>query len=97
MTFINRKVPSKGFLTVYRILCMLVIFVGAGLTADVAWNIADIAMGFMALINIPACIILSKVAVAACKDYEKQKREGKNPVFVAEEIGLSGLEFWKKA
>ncbi len=96
LTFINKKVPSKKFLAVYRIICMLVIFVGAGLSADMAWNIADIAMGFMALINIPSCIILSGVAVAACKDYEKQKKEGKNPVFVAESIGLSGLDFWKK-
>lgn len=97
LTFINKKVPSKKFLTVYRIICMLVIFVGAGLSADMAWNIADIAMGFMTLINIPACIILSKVAVAACKDYEAQKKAGKNPEFVAEDIGLSGLDFWKKA
>jgi len=31
------------------------------------------------------------------KDYERQKKEGKNPVFLAKNIGLdeTNLDFWK--
>ena len=42
-------------------------------------------------------VALGGVAIRACKDYEKQKAEGKNPVFRAKDIGLddSNLEYWK--
>ena len=43
-------------------------------------------------------MILGNIAVDAMKDYEKQKKEGKNPVFHAAHIGLDpeGLDFWKE-
>jgi AGCS family alanine or glycine:cation symporter len=49
----------------------------------------------MALINIPVCIILGGKAYAALKDYERQEKEGKDPQFKAESIGLSNTECWK--
>ena len=54
-------------------------------------------MGGMTLINLPVCMIMGKVAVDTLKDYEKQKKEGKNPVFKASSIGLDPeeLDFWK--
>lgn len=38
-----------------------------------------------------------KVAINALKDYETQKKDGKNPVFYGRNIGLSEdqLDFWK--
>ncbi len=73
------------------------IFVGAGLSADLLWNIADITMGGMTLINMPVIIILSKYAINALKDYDRQKKEGKNPVFKAQNIGISEdiVDYWR--
>ena len=58
---------------------------------------ADITMGGMTLINLPACMILGKVAIDTLKDYERQKAEGKNPVFRGSDIGLNEeeLDYWK--
>ena len=97
LAFILKKTPSKQFMTGFRIIAALVIFVGAGLSMAAAWAIADIMMAVMCFINLPACIVLSKVAIDACKDYEKQKSEGKNPVFHARDIGLedAGLDYWQ--
>ena len=39
---IMKKVPSKAFYAVYYIIASLVILVGAGLSADLLWGIADI-------------------------------------------------------
>ncbi len=49
-------------------------------------------MGLMAIVNIISIIGLSNVAFALMKDYQKQKKEGKNPVFKPEnlEINLFG-------
>ena len=97
LTFLHGKVPSKSFMVAYRIVAALIIFVGAGMSMAAAWDIADIFMAFMCLINIPACAILGTTAVKAMKDYERQKKEGKNPVFLAKNIGLdeTNLDFWK--
>lgn len=97
INFIHRGEPTKQFMTTFRAVCVVAIFVGAGMSMAAVWAIADILMGFMCLINIPACLILGNVAVKALKDYQRQRAEGKNPVFKAESIGLnlSEVEFWK--
>ena len=61
------------------------------------WAIADILMAIMCFINIPACFILSKVAVNAMKDYQQQREAGQIPVFKAAAIGIdeSTVQYWK--
>ena len=60
----------KGF----RIVSALVVFIGAGMEVSMLWNISDVLMGVMALINIPVILILSNTALKALEDYEKQKK-----------------------
>ena len=88
LTHILKKEASKKFNTVYYILASLLIFLGSGLNADLLWNIADVTMGLMALINVPVIIYLSKYAFRALKDFTKQKKQGIDPVFHAKDIGL---------
>lgn len=35
-----------------------------------------------------------KPAIVALKDYEKQKKEGKDPVFDPRKLGIKGADFW---
>lgn len=94
--FLCKKQPKKWIMNVYHIIAALLIFVGAGLSADLLWNIADIAMGGMTIINIPVIFILSKYAVAALRDYDKQRKEGNDPVFKAKNINLPhDVDCWK--
>ena len=98
LAYLNHKQrPSDRFFKVFRICCAVVVFVGAIISMDAAWALADITMGLMCLINLPCCAALSGVAVRALKDYERQKKEGRNPRFLAADIGLSedDVEFWK--
>ncbi|MDU5570005.1 MAG: alanine/glycine:cation symporter family protein [Peptoniphilus harei] len=97
LTYLNKKTPSKTFMLCYRIIATILIFVGAGMKMNLAWDIADFLMGVMCLINIPSIIILGGTALKALEDYKKQREEGKNPVFKAETIGIdtSKLEYWK--
>lgn len=94
--FIMGKVPGKVFMRVYYIVAALLIFVGAGLSADLLWNIADVTMGGMTIINMPVIFILGKYAFRALKDYDKQLKEGKTPVFKAENIDLPHkVDYWQ--
>ncbi|MBR5637262.1 MAG: alanine:cation symporter family protein [Pseudobutyrivibrio sp.] len=92
----GKKMPSATFMTVFRIICVAVIFIGATLSMDTAWAAADITMGLMTIINLPCCALLYGVVDKVLKDYEAQKKAGKNPEFKSSSIGMNSeeLEFW---
>ncbi|MBO6300680.1 MAG: alanine:cation symporter family protein [Lachnospiraceae bacterium] len=97
LIFLNKKKqPSKLFMRCFHIACALIVLLGAVIPMNAAWAAADITMGGMTIINLPICMLLGKVAIDALKDYEKQKKEGKNPVFKAKDIGLNTeeLDYW---
>ncbi|MBE6795168.1 MAG: alanine:cation symporter family protein [Ruminococcaceae bacterium] len=93
--FFLGKVPSKKIQNIYHVIAAIVIFIGAGLSADLLWNIADITMGGMTIINMPVILILGKYAFRALKDYESQRNDGKTPTFKAKNIDLPHkTDYW---
>ncbi len=92
---LGRK-PGKAFMIVSNIVASLLILVGAGLSADLLWGLADVMQAGMTLINMPVIIILGKYAFRALGDYTKQRREGKEPVFHAKDIELPhDVDYWQ--
>lgn len=85
---------NKVLLNVFRATCCVVVFLGAQADFGVVWNIADITMGAMAIVNIIAIFLLNGIAVKALKDYESQRKNGKRPVFKGENIGVKNT-VWK--
>ena len=95
LNYIHKGQPSKTFMKGFRIVSALVVFIGAGMEVSMLWNISDVLMGVMALINIPVILILSNTALKALEDYEKQKKNGENPVFKTGNIGLEyETDYW---
>lgn len=90
LSYLVGKIPSKEFMVLFRIDAMALIFLGAGMEIDLVWNLADVLMGLMALINLPVIVLLFRPVRAALADYVAQRRAGKNPVFRAESAGLQG-------
>ena len=96
ITYIMNKVPSKTFMTCFRLVAAGVIWLGAGMSMSLVWDLADVLMGVMAIINIPVICILGTPAIKALKDYTAQKAAGKNPVFKSATVGLEGkTECWE--
>ena len=96
LAYIHKKVPSKRFMNGFRLVCAAVVFIGTGMEMDLLWNISDVLMGVMALINIPVLLLLSGTVKRALTDFEKQRRTGKNPVFYVKNINLKQeTDFWK--
>ncbi len=90
-----KRVPGKKFMTIYHAVAALVALLGAMLSSDLLWNIADVTMGAMTIINVPVIMILSKYAIRALNDYDKQRKNGETPVFHAESIGLPhDVDYW---
>lgn len=91
--FIN---SNKIWLFLYRISVIGMVFFGSKSKVQIVWDTADLFMGLMALINLIAIAFLSKIAFAALKDYAKQKKAGKDPVFYKDSIeGLENVECWE--
>ncbi|MEK5399944.1 alanine/glycine:cation symporter family protein [Paenibacillus nitricinens] len=86
---------NKKVLLFYRYSVLAMIIFGSVAKVQLVWDLADLFMGFMVIVNLIAILLLSKVAFAALKDYKQQKREGKDPVFYKDSIpGLENIEGW---
>ena len=93
---IFKKEPNKIVKIIYYVLFSGVILVGAGLNTPVLWDVSDIFMGLMAMINIPVIIILGRYALRAIGDYIRQKKQGLDPTFLASNIGLPHkVDYWQ--
>ena len=91
-----KKEPNRIFNYVYYVIASLLILLGAGLNSPVLWDVADILMGLMAVINMTVITILSGKAIRALKDYIRQKKAGKECVFIAKDIGITEeLDYWQ--
>lgn len=59
-------------------------------------NIADGILGLMALINLIAITLLAPVAMRLIKDYSRQRRAGKDPVFTRDLMpDVANIECWE--
>lgn len=88
---------SKKWLFVYRLCVLALVFIGAVAELKLVWNLADLFMALMALVNIGAIILLGKQAFIALDDYIAQKKQGiKEPVFKASILPKrDGIVWWK--
>ena len=85
---------NKTVLNIFRCTCLIAVFLGTQATLDIVWNLADILMAFMAIVNIFAMFALSKVVSITLKDYIAQKKNGKDPKFCPKELGIKDTEAW---
>ena len=95
MNYIAGHKVGKTGKTVFNLIAVFLVFIGAQLEFNLVWNIADVLMGFMAIINLPVIVILGGTAMKALKDYISQRAVGKDPVFKAASIDLQEkTDFW---
>ncbi|MFJ8090771.1 alanine/glycine:cation symporter family protein [Lysinibacillus sp. NPDC095746] len=87
----------KGWMFGYRILVLVMVMFGSLAQVQLVWNLADLFMGLMAIINITIIILLGKIAFLVLDDFTKQKKNGKNPVFYAKSIPtLKNTDCWEE-
>ena len=76
-------------------LILVSVTIGAVSTAADAWTLGDIGVGLMAWLNIIGIIILQQPAYKALWDYEKQKKQGLDPMFDPIALGIKNATFWE--
>ena len=85
---------EKAVIWVLRTLTITAVLSGSLMGSGMVWTLGDIGVGVMAWINVVAILILSPKALRTLKDYEKQKKQGLEPEFVPEKLGIGDLEYW---
>ena len=76
----------------------IMVFGGSLMSMQLVWNLADISMAIMGIVNLIAIVLLGKYAIRALSDYTAQRRAGiKNPVFKASTLPEieHELDCWK--
>lgn len=94
VSYLTRKLKTPIFNYILRGVMIAVMVYGSINTAKLAWTIGDIGVGLMAWFNIIAILLLQKPALAALKDYERQRKEGKDPTFDPKDIGVTNTPIW---
>ena len=91
--FINNK--DKKWILIYRISVVGMVLFGAVQSLSMVWNLGDLFMGLMAIVNLAAIVYLGNIAFSALKDYIKQKMEGKDPIFRVKDFDKpANIECW---
>ena len=95
LQFISKR---KWLVPVYRLVVGAIVMVGSITSLDMVWASADICMGLMTLCNLLAIFMLGKYAVRLLKDYTRQLKEGRNPVYHSSTIPeiASETECWNE-
>lgn len=73
---------NKAAIPIFRILVVLVVLIACLISIDTVWDLGDLFMGIMCVLNISALVYICKYAFEALKDYKAQKAAGiEEPVF----------------
>lgn len=67
--------------TLLKIASTAMVMVGALVSLDLVWALADVTMALMTLCNVAAILVLGRYAVACLADYAVQRRQGIDPVY----------------
>ena len=95
LRFIMKRKPGKGFMIGFRAFATAIVFIGAVVSAGLAWDAADLTQAIMVVVNIPCILILTKPAIDALNDYRRQLKEGKDPEFNAKAAGIKqATDYW---
>ena len=76
MDFISRR-PIASW--IFRGCVLVMVYFGSVASLNIVWNLADLFMALMAMLNLAAIALLGRYAFAAMKDYFKQRSEGGEP------------------
>lgn len=88
---------SRLLLFVFRAAVVGMVFLGAQMSLGLVWNLADLFMGLMVLVNVTALLKLSCVVTTLLADYRTQRAQTEEPAFSKTRIPEAmrrGVSLW---
>ncbi len=89
---------SRGVLArIVQVMVLLAVYLGTVRTTELVWMMGDIGYGLIAWFNMIAIALLLPIALKALRDFERQQKQGLNPLFDPAAAGIKGATFWESA
>jgi AGCS family alanine or glycine:cation symporter len=85
---------DKTMVYIYRFATMGFVMLGAVAGLGFVWDVADLFMALMTVINLAGIALLSGVAFKVLRDYQDQRNQGLNPTFDPKKLGIENTECW---
>lgn len=86
---------SKTMLLIFRVLVVGFVMFGSVAKVQLVWDLADLFMALMAIINLVAILMLWKIAKRVINDYVLQRKKGLDPVFYKKNVpDIGEVECW---
>lgn len=91
--FITQK---EWAVQVFRVITGLTVLSGGFMSLQQSWCLVDLGMALMTFINLVSILLLSKWVIRLYKDYFRQRKEGKDPIFRKEMLPeiKDDIEWW---
>lgn len=67
---------------------------GCLISADAMWQIGDIGYGLLGWVNMLCILALWRIVSKVTRDYDNQRRAGRDPVFDPVALGIADAEYW---
>lgn len=96
IVYLDNKLKYPILTLILKIVFLITMFSGSVQSVGLMWGLGDIGFGSMSYLNLVAIVLLSKPILIAFKDYERQKKEGKDPIFDPRKVGIKDADIWEE-
>ncbi|MFF2449616.1 alanine/glycine:cation symporter family protein [Neobacillus sp. NPDC058068] len=96
LVYLDRKLKMQWLKTVLKLGLLVMVYIGCVESAAFIWALGDLGIGSMAWLNLAAILLLLKPTLKILKDYDIQRKAGKEPVFDPIKLGIKGADFWEE-
>ncbi|MDR0648870.1 MAG: alanine:cation symporter family protein [Synergistaceae bacterium] len=79
-----------------KILSVGMILYGSVKEADIVWGLEDMGVGMMVWTNLIGLVLTHRLVFKLLKDYERQVKDGIEPVFHPDALGIKNAGLWNK-
>ena len=96
VSFVMGASKNNVLIWVLRVLILVSVYMGCVSTAESAWTLGDIGVGVMAWLNVIAIIFLHNRVLVLMKDYNEQRKKGKDPIFDNSKYNFRNMDLWNR-
>ena len=87
---------SKTAQILFKVWFLIPIFIGCISSTEFAWLCADIGTGASCWVTLIAVIFMFPIVRKVWNDYEKQFKDGKDPIFRPDNCGIKNADLWNE-
>lgn len=77
---------NKGYMLIFKLAVIFSVFIGSISALTFVWNLADLLMGVMTIINLYAILRLYKILMEVLNNYRTQRKNNEDPVYQNKEF-----------